>query len=126
VARAMTALWGVAGAMTALWGVARAMTALWGVARAMTALWGVSKYLHSFLISTLPSGDRSPSELGHFIQGGRNPSTHLSRRVDLKVVKTRKSLVLSGFELRLYASPALRTVAMLGLTVPLQSNVNYR
>ena len=37
---------------------------------------------------------------------GRNPSTHLSRRVDLKVLKTTKSLVLSGIELRLVGSAA--------------------
>jgi len=39
----------------------------------MTAFWGVSRYLHSFLISTLLSGDRSPSELGHFVHGGGTP-----------------------------------------------------
>jgi len=39
----------------------------------MTALWGISQYFHSFIISTLLSGDRSPSELGHFIHGGGTP-----------------------------------------------------
>jgi len=41
-------------------------------------------------------------------------------------MKIRKSLVLSGIELRLHGSASRSTVAMLGLTVPLQLTLYYR
>jgi len=42
----------------------------------MNACQGVDVYLHSFLTSSLDGSELLPLDSGHFITGGRDPSTH--------------------------------------------------